>query len=84
MSGWLARGSQRGEALMSRFRGASPLKDKEVDAGACFESFRIHWQQAWDMMQAHLVRRTLESGRNVRAQNVTLPLVKAETDLLTR
>ncbi|XP_037070321.1 LOW QUALITY PROTEIN: protein FAM160A1-like [Pollicipes pollicipes] len=53
MSGWLARGSQRGEALMSRFRGSSPLKDKEVDAGACFESFRIHWQQAWDMMQAH-------------------------------
>ena len=55
MSGWLARGSQRGEALMSRFRGVSPLKDKEVDAGACFETFRIHWQQAWEMMQAHQV-----------------------------
>ncbi|KAF0293042.1 UPF0518 protein [Amphibalanus amphitrite] len=53
MSGWLARGSQRGEALMSRFRGASPLKDKDLDAVACFESFRIHWQQAWEMMQAH-------------------------------
>ena len=40
---------------MSRFRGASPLKDQAMDAGACFESFRIHWQQAWDMMQAHQV-----------------------------
>uniref|UniRef100_T1J1Q6 Uncharacterized protein n=1 Tax=Strigamia maritima TaxID=126957 RepID=T1J1Q6_STRMM len=72
---WFVRG---GVARTSVKRNSSPSPPKELDANACYESFKKHWHQAWDVMSKPALNAAksdnIQSVLNLVDQMVTLLL----------